>query len=198
MDINIIKSRLKEVMSEERLEHSVNTSKVARRLAIKYDYNADKAEIAGLLHDCAKDLDYEILKKMVLEYNIKVDKIIHRIPRLLHPLVGAAIAGKEFNIQDPVILKAIKAHSTGAVQMSLLDKIIYLSDKIEPLRDMAGVEEAREMAEKDLNRAVLMVLDRGLIYLIRKGSFIHPVSIEARNNILNLSLIHISEPTRPY
>jgi len=185
VDINIIKSRLKELMSEERLEHSVNTSKVARRLAIKYNYNADKAEVAGLLHDCAKDLNYEILKKIVLEHNIKVDKIIQRIPKLLHPLVGATIAGKEFNIQDPVILKAIKAHSTGASRMSLLDKIIYLSDKIEPLRDMAGVEEAREMAEKDLNRAVLMVLDRGLIYLIRKGSFIHPVSIEARNNILN-------------
>jgi predicted HD superfamily hydrolase involved in NAD metabolism len=185
VDINIIKSKLKEVMSEERLEHSVNTSRVARRLAIKYNYNADKAEVAGLLHDCAKDLNDEILKKMVLEHNIKVDKIIQRIPKLLHPLVGATIAGKDFNIQDPVILKAIKAHSTGTARMSLLDKIIYLSDKIEPLRDMAGVEEAREMAEKDLNRAVLMVLDRGLIYLIRKGSFIHPVSIEARNNILN-------------
>ena len=172
-------------MSEERLEHSINTSKVARRLAIKYNYNTDKAEIAGLLHDCAKDLKYEILKKMVLEHNIRVDKIIQRIPKLLHPLVGATIARKEFNIQDPVILKAIKAHSTGAAQMSLLDKIIYLSDKIEPLRDTVGVEEAREMAEKDLNRAVLMVLDRGLIYLISKGLFIHPVSVEARNDILN-------------
>jgi len=185
VDINIIKSRLKEIMSEERLEHSINTSKVARRLAIKYNYNTDKAEIAGLLHDCAKDLKYEILKKMVLEHNIRVDKIIQRIPKLLHPLVGATIARKEFNIQDPVILKAIKAHSTGAAQMSLLDKIIYLSDKIEPLRDTVGVEEAREMAEKDLNRAVLMVLDRGLIYLISKGLFIHPVSVEARNDILN-------------
>lgn len=185
MDIDLIKSRLKEVMSEERLEHSVNTSKVARRLAIKYNYNADKAEVAGLLHDCAKDLNYGILKKMVLEYNIKVDEIIQKIPKLLHPLVGATIAGKQFNIQDPVILKAIKAHSTGAAQMSPLDKIIYLSDKIEPLRDMAGVEEVREMAEKDLNRAVLMVLDRGLIYLISKSLLIHPVSVKARNNILS-------------
>ncbi len=185
MDIDLIKLKLKEMLCEKRLEHSINTSKVARRLAIKYNYNADKAEIAGLLHDCAKDLDNEILIKMVLEHDIKVDKIIQRIPKLLHPLVGATIAEKEFNIQDPVILKAIKAHSTGAAQMSLLDKIIYLSDKIEPLRDMAGVEEAREMAEKDLNRAVLMALNRGLIYLISKNLLIHPVSIKARNNILN-------------
>ncbi len=185
MDINLLKSRLKEVMSEERYEHSVNTSVVARRLAIKYNYDPDKAEIAGLLHDCAKDIDYEILEKMIFEYNINVDKIIQRIPKLLHPLAGAAIAKKEFNIQDPVILNAIKAHSTGIAQMSILDKIIYLSDKIEPLRDMPGVEEVRKIAEKDLNQAVLMALDMGLLYLISKGLLIHPVSIEARNNILS-------------
>lgn len=185
MDIDLITLKLKEMLGQERLEHSVNTSKVARRLAIKYNYNADKAEVAGLLHDCAKDLDYKSSEKIVLKYSIKFDEIIQKIPKLLHPLAGAAIAKKEFNIQDPVILKAIKAHSTGAAQMSLLDKIIYLSDKIEPLRNMNGVEEVRKMAEKDLDRAVLMALDKGLIYLISKGSLIHPISIEARNNILN-------------
>ena len=185
MDIDLIKLRLKEMLDEEKLEHSVNTSKVARKLAMKYDYDADKAEVAGLLHDCAKDLDYKTLEKMVLEYNIELDEIIQKIPKLLHPLVGAAIAKKEFNIQDPVILKAIKAHSTGAAQMSLLDKIIYLSDKIEPLRNMNGVEELRKMAEMDLDRAVLMALDMGLLYLISKDLLIHPISIEARNNILS-------------
>jgi len=185
VDIDLIKTRLKEILGEERLEHSVNTSKVARKLAIKYDYDADKAEVAGLLHDCAKDLDYKTLEKMVFEYNIELDEIIRKIPKLLHPLVGAVIAKKEFNIQDPVILKAIKAHSTGAAQMSLLDKIIYLSDKIEPLRNMNGVEEVRKMAEINLDKAVLMALDMGLLYLISKDLLIHPVSIEARNNILS-------------
>jgi len=172
-------------MSEERLEHSINTSKMARKLAIKYNYNADKAEVAGLLHDCAKDLDYEKLKKTIRECNIKMDKFTAKIPKLLHPLAGAAIAKKEFNIQDPVILKAIKVHSTGAARMSLLDKIIYLSDKIEPLRNVSGVEKLRKMAEKDLDRSVLIIIDKGLLYLINKGSLIHPISIEARNNILS-------------
>ena len=185
MDLDLIKISLKEILGEERLEHSVNTSKVARKLAIKYDYDADKAEVAGLLHDCAKDLDYKTLEKMVFEYNIELDEIIRKIPKLLHPLVGAVIAKKEFNIQDPVILKAIKAHSTGAAQMSLLDKIIYLSDKIEPLRNMNGVEEVRKMAEINLDKAVLMALDMGLLYLISKDLLIHPISIEARNNILS-------------
>lgn len=185
VDIDLIKLKLKEMLGEERLEHSINTSKIARKLAIKYDYDADKAEVAGLLHDCAKDLDYKTLEKMVLEYNIKLDEIVQKIPKLLHPLVGVVIAKKEFNIQDPVILKAIKTHSTGAAQMSLLDKIIYLSDKIEPLRNMNGVEEVRKMAEIDLDRAALMALDKGLLYLISKNLFIHPISIEARNNILS-------------
>jgi len=173
------------MLGKERLKHSLNTSKIARKLAIKYNYDADKAEVAGLLHDCAKDLDYKILKEMVLEYNIEPDEIIQKIPKLLHPLIGAVVAKKEFNIQDPVILKAIKVHSTGAAQMSILDKIIYLSDKIEPLRNMNGVGEIRKMAEEDLNRAVLMTLDKGLLYLISKSLLIHPISIEARNNILS-------------
>ena len=185
VDIDLIKLKLKEMLGEERLEHSVNTSKIARKLAIKYDYDADKAEVAGLLHDCAKDLDYKILEKIVLEYNIELDEIVQKIPKLLHPLVGVVIAKKEFNIQDPVILKAIKTHSTGAAQMSLLDKIIYLSDKIEPLRNMNGVEEVRKMAEIDLDRAALMALDKGLLYLISKNLLIHPISIKARNNILS-------------
>ncbi len=185
MDLDLIKISLKKILGEERLEHSVNTSKVARKLAIKYDCDADKAEVAGLLHDCAKDLDYKTLEKMVFEYNIELDEIIRKIPKLLHPLVGAVIAKKEFNIQDAVILKAIKAHSTGAAQMSLLDKIIYLSDKIEPLRNMNGVEEVRKMAEINLDKAVLMALDMGLLYLISKDLLIHPISIEARNNILS-------------
>jgi len=185
VDIDLIILRLKEILGEERLKHSVNTSKIARKLAIKYNYDADKAEVAGLLHDCAKDFDCKALEKMVLKYNIEFDEIIQKIPKLLHPLVGAAIAKKEFNIKEPVIIKAIKVHSTGAAQMSLLDKIIYLSDKIEPLRNMNGVEEVRIMAEKDLDRAVLMALDKGLLYLISKSALIHPISIKARNNILN-------------
>lgn len=185
MDMELIKVRLREMMSRERFEHSINVSQVARKLALKYNYDdVTKAEVAGLLHDCAKDLDYSTLEKMIVKYNIKTDEIIRKIPKLLHPLVGAAIAEKEFNIQDPAILKAIRSHSTGASQMSLLDKIIYLSDKIEPLRNNDGVEETRKIAEFSLDKAVLKVLDRGLLYLISKGSLIHPVTIEARNDIL--------------
>ncbi|HER25313.1 MAG TPA: HD domain-containing protein [Candidatus Atribacteria bacterium] len=185
VDIDLMKLKLKGMLGEKRLKHSINTSKIARKLAIKYNYDVNKAEIAGLLHDCAKDLDYKTLEKITIENKIQPDEIIQKIPKLLHPLAGVIIAKREFNIQDPVILDAIKAHSTGAAQMSLLDKIIYLSDKIEPLRNMKGVEEIRKMVEINIDQAMLMALDQGLIYLISKKLLIHPISIVARNNFLS-------------
>ena len=185
MNIDLIKLKLKKMMSEERYKHSLNVSLVAQELALKYNCNVKKAEIAGLLHDCAKDLNYKTLKKIASECNIAIDEITQKIPKLLHPVVGMVIAEKEFDIKDSVILEAIKVHSTGSIHMSLLDKIIFLSDKIEPLRNLEGIEEIREIACKDLDQAVLMILDKGLLFLIAKSLVIHPISIEARNNILN-------------
>ena len=73
MDIELIKVRLRKMMSKERFEHSINVSQVARKLALKYNYSeVTKAEVAGLLHDCAKDLDYNILEKMRIEYNLSL------------------------------------------------------------------------------------------------------------------------------
>ncbi len=184
MNIEEIKVKLKKMVSKERFEHSINVAQVAQRLALKYGGDITKAEVAGLLHDCAKDLDYSTQKKMLIKYNIKIDKFSQKIPKLLHPLIGAAIAEKEFNIKDPIILKAIRVHSTGAPRMSLLDKIIYLSDKIEPLRNNDGIEEVRKIAEFSLDKAVLKVMDSGLLHLIRRGLLIHPATIGARNNVL--------------
>ena len=185
MKIDTMRIKLKKMLSEERWRHSINTSQIAYDLASKYGADPNKAEIAGLLHDCAKDIEFNELIKIVEKNKIQVDDIIKKIPKLFHPLVGEFIAKKEFNIQDSNILRAIKLHSTGADKMSTLDKIIYLSDKIEPLRNMEGIEKARKMANKNLDKAVLMVLDKGLLYLIRRGLLIYPITIEARNNILN-------------
>jgi len=185
MKIDSMKTKLGKMLNKERLKHSINTSVLARKLALKYGCNANKAEIAGLLHDCAKNLDFKTLKMIIKKNNIKVDKIIQRIPKLLHPLVGAVIAEKEFDITDPTILQSIRVHSTGAADMSELDKIIYLSDKIEPLRDIKGAIEARRVMWKDLDKAVLIILNSSLLYLISENLLIHTFSVEARNNILS-------------
>lgn len=186
MEISLMRIKLKKMLSKKRWEHSINTSQVAYDLALRYGVDPAKAEVAGLLHDCAKDIEINELKSIVKENKLKIDDVIKKIPKLLHPLVGTIIAEREFNIQDADILQAIKSHSTGIVKMTTLDKIIYLSDKIEPLRYIEGVEEARKIVKKkDLDRAVLIMLDKGLLSLIKRGLLIHPVTIAVRNNILN-------------
>ena len=185
MKIDSMKTKLSKMLNKERLKHSINTSVVARELALKYGCDANKAEIAGLLHDCAKNLNFKTSKMIIKKNNIKVDEIIQIIPKLLHPLVGAVVAEKEFDITDPIILQAIRVHSTGAADMSNLDKIIYLSDKIEPLRDIKGAIEARKVMWQDLDQALLIILNSSLLYLISDNLLIHPFSIEARNNILS-------------
>ncbi|MEA1940549.1 MAG: bis(5'-nucleosyl)-tetraphosphatase (symmetrical) YqeK [Candidatus Caldatribacteriota bacterium] len=185
MKIRLMRIKLKKMLSKKRWEHSINTSQVAYDLALRYGVDPVKAEVAGLLHDCAKDMETDELKSILKKNKLKIDAVIKTIPKLLHPLVGAIIAKREFNIKDVDILQAIRSHSTGMVKMTTLDKIIYLSDKIEPLRRIEGVEEARKMVKKDLDKAVLIMLDKGLISLIKRDLLIHPTTIAARNNILN-------------
>lgn len=190
METELIKKKLGKMSTPERFKHSLNVAWVARNLALKYGEDTVKAEIAGLLHDCAKDLDNDTLQRMLRDFKIDLDTVMQRIPKLWHPLVGAVIAEREFKVYDPSILKAIRIHSTGAAQMSLLDKIVFLSDKIEPLRNNEGVEEIREIAKDSLDRAVLKVLDRGILYLVKKGLLIHPLTLEARNDMLNKMVFH--------
>ncbi|GAB4116007.1 MAG: bis(5'-nucleosyl)-tetraphosphatase (symmetrical) YqeK [Candidatus Caldatribacteriota bacterium] len=184
MNIELIKKRLIKISSKERFNHALNVAQVAKDLAIKHGEDSYKAEIAGLLHDCAKDLPEDVLREKIKEFQIELDNMMKKIPKLWHPLVGAEIAKQEFKITDVSILRAIRIHSTGAAQMSMLDKIIFLSDKIEPLRDNQGVEEVRAIAENSLDKAILKLLDRGIEYLIKKGLLIHPLTLEARNNML--------------
>jgi len=185
MEIDLMKLKLKNMLDEEKWEHSVNTSKMAWSLAVRHGADPEKAKIAGLLHDCAKNMTFKKLQKMVITHKIKIDLNIEKIPKVLHSFVGTLVAKQEFNIQDSDILKAIRLHSTGGAKMSLLDKIIYLSDKIEPLRHFKGVTQARQMANNNLDKAVLMMLDEGLLHLINRGSLIYPATIEARNDILD-------------
>ena len=185
MDIDSIKIKLKELLNEKRWKHSINTSQVAYHLAKRYGVDSKKARIAGLLHDCAKNMSSEELKELAMVNKLKLDIEIQKIPKVLHAFMGTLIARREFDIQDPEILQAIRLHSTGGKNMTVLDKIIYLSDKIEPLRYFDKIEMIREMSVKDLDRAFLMLLDIGLMTLIKRELLIYPATIEARNEVLN-------------
>ncbi|NLA58362.1 MAG: HD domain-containing protein [Firmicutes bacterium] len=176
-----VKERLQEMISEERYLHSLGVADTAVRLARRWGADIEKARIAGLVHDCGKSPSRNILLKRVLEFGIVMDEIEEVEPQLLHGHVSAELALREFGIDDQEVLASIRYHTTGRVSMSLLEKIIYLADYIEPGRDFPGVDELRELAGQDLDMAVLRAMDLTLIHVIQRGLLIHPRTVAARN-----------------
>ncbi|QXM05907.1 bis(5'-nucleosyl)-tetraphosphatase (symmetrical) YqeK [Crassaminicella indica] len=184
LQINEIKKILKSRLTEKRYLHSLGVQKTAENLAKIYNGSITKASIAGLVHDCAKNLSAEQLLNYAERFGILVDGVTKFQPGLLHGAVGAEIAKREFNIEDDEILNAIKFHTTGKENMTLLDQIIYLADYIEPNRNFNGVELLREAALQDLNKATLMAFNHTIKYIVSKGELLHLNTIFARNDLL--------------
>ncbi|WP_243426413.1 bis(5'-nucleosyl)-tetraphosphatase (symmetrical) YqeK [Caldicoprobacter guelmensis] len=176
--------KLRTLMDEERYEHSLGVRDSAVMLAKRYGADVAKARIAGLLHDCAKGLVREEMIGKALEVGIELGPEEFRVEALLHGPVGAVMARQVFGIQDPEILSAIECHTTGKRNMSLLDKIIYLADYIEPNRDFPEVEELRRVAMEDLDKAVLLAVRRTIKYVLDTDRFLHPRTVEAWNDML--------------
>ncbi len=184
MDLELMQEKLEKMLRPKRFRHSVNTMQTAAALAKFYKVDIEKATIAGLLHDCAKNLSDEDLLDNCIKYGIAVSELEHRQPFLLHGAVGAVIAKNEFGIEDTEILRAISCHTTGCVNMSKLDKIIFLSDYIEPAREHKQAETVRRLVYEDIDKAMLYTYDSVIKYVISKNGLIHPNTIEARNELL--------------
>jgi predicted HD superfamily hydrolase involved in NAD metabolism len=180
-----IKSELKKHLKPHRFNHTLGVVKMASKLAKKYDVDVKQAKLAALLHDCAKNFTNQEMLQVAKNEKITLDPIMLLEPQLLHGPVGAAIAKKTYHVHDPEVLSAIACHTTGKCDMSLLDKIIYLSDFIEPGRDYPGVERLRrDCFEKDINTACKEAFDNTISYVISIGGLLHPKTIEARNYII--------------
>jgi predicted HD superfamily hydrolase involved in NAD metabolism len=173
-------------ISEKRYIHSLNTAKEAVALARKYGADENKAYIAGLLHDVAKGLPASSLEYIAKVNGIPVDEYELSNPELMHGKIGAAIVSRELDIKDEEILSAIKWHTTGHKNMTLLEKIIYLADIIEPGRNFPETEALRAIAYKDLNEAMLKGLWHVMSFVKEKGLTLHPNSVEAYENIKNM------------
>ncbi|AIS52111.1 metal dependent phosphohydrolase [Thermoanaerobacter kivui] len=183
-DIELIKNKLRSLLDEERYLHSIGVMETAIHLAKKYDANVEKAQVAGLLHDCAKGYSDEELLKFAQRYEIEVDEVLKHAPFLLHGPVGAYLAEEIFGIKDPEVKRAIALHTTGDVNMTLLDEIIFLADYIEPNRDFKGVEELRRLAKENLDLALLKSFDSTICYVIERGLLLYEKTVKARNYIL--------------
>lgn len=172
-----IKKYLKKHLTKERYHHTVGVAYTAMSMAMKYNPQPDnnefmvKAEIAGLLHDCAKCMDNDKKIRICNKNQISYSKIEAENPYLLHGKVGAYIARKEFGILDEDILNAITWHTTGRPDMSLLEKIIFVADYIEPSRrPIPELNLIRQLAFTDIDQAVIKILENTLKYLNEKGS----------------------------
>lgn len=179
-----MKEKLKQMLTQKRYAHSVGVSETAVELARLYGADPEKARIAGLLHDCAKKLTPDEAIKKCAELNVALGETETAVPELIHAPLGAKIAQLTFGINDSEILGAIAAHTVAKERMSVLEKIIYLADMIEPNRDFPQVEELRKAAFEDLDKAVLCALDRSIVYNVQKGVILHPNTVLARNEIL--------------
>ncbi len=185
MTIDEIKNKLEKTLSKKRFKHSVGVMETAVGLALINDVDREKAAISGLLHDCAREVKGNEAFKACEKYGISIDEISRIQPSLLHGSIGAEIAKEEYGIKDPHILQAIKYHTTGRADMDMLEKIIFIADYIEPGRNFQGVEEARKEAFKNIDRVILMALDKTISHIIEKKGLIHVDAINARNFILS-------------
>lgn len=154
-------------MSERRFQHVLGVEETAVALAAKYGASEEKASIAALTHDYAKERPNEEFE-MIIQRDGYDQELLNYGNAIWHGLVGASMVQRELGIKDEEILEAIRLHTTGAAKMSLLDKIIYVADYIEPGRNFPGVKEARELALVDLDEAVAYETKHTLLHLIEQ------------------------------
>lgn len=162
-----IQEKLKEKLPAKRYIHTVGVMYTCASLAMKYEYDIDKAMMAGLLHDCAKYHDDDTMLKRCEKYNICISETERKMPHLLHGKLGAYYAQSKYGIDDEEILEAIRCHTTGKPGMNKLECILFISDYIEPSRKkIPGLEKVRYCAfNKGLEDAVKMKLICVLDYL---------------------------------
>ena len=180
---NIIK-KLKSLLGPSRFKHSLRVREKVLHLSKFHRIDLKKASIAGLLHDVSRYMDRKGLLRFAEKIKLPIDPISRIEPKLLHAPLSAYIARKIFGIKDRQILKAISSHTLGHKNMSMLEKIIYVSDHIEEGRSHAGVVDARQLAESDIDQAIVAISSSMIKYLLGNKLPVHPTTFEVRNYYL--------------
>lgn len=178
--IMMMRKKLKSRLDPMRYEHSLSVSFTCMNLAMRYGYDMDKAELAGLMHDCGKRYSDDVILRKCLKHGIEVTEDELKALSVLHAKYGAWLAEHKYQIMDREILDAIACHTTGKTDMTTLDKILYIADYIEPRRYKAeNLPIIRKMAFEDLDDTMYAILSGTLEYLDKKGGNIDPMTVEA-------------------
>ena len=186
MNLEMVNEKLNLMLPQGRLNHSINVADCAVKLSEIYNIDPNKAYLAGLIHDCAKYLDKKERNDYVEKYEIYLDELEKESSALSHSVIGSYIAKYEFGVNDEDIINAIKYHTTGRENMSMLEKIIYIADLIEKGRKFPIVDRLRELTYgQDLDRALLVSFDNTIKFVIDNNQLIHPRTVSARNYIMN-------------
>jgi predicted HD superfamily hydrolase involved in NAD metabolism len=161
-----LRKELEKELKPDRFDHTLGVAYTASSMAIVHGADIQKALIAGLLHDCAKCLSHEEQIKVCEKNKIDITDVERRNHSLLHAKVGVYLARTKYDVYDTEILDAIRWHTTGREDMSLLEKIIYIADFIEPnRRPLEGMDIIRKEAFTDIDRCLAHILHDSVIYL---------------------------------
>lgn len=172
-----IRKKLKNELDKERYEHTLGVMYTAAALAMRYEEDIDNALMAGLLHDCAKCIPADAKIKLCDRYHLNVSEIELANPSLLHAKLGAFLAAKKYGIRNKEIINAIASHTTGRPAMTLLEKIIYIADYMEPGREeLPNMAEVRKLAFTDINECMYRITKDLLVYLHTCNISIDPMS----------------------
>jgi len=174
---------VKKQLTEHRYQHTLGVMETAISLAKRYGADEKKAELAAIFHDYAKFRPKEEMKRIILEQNMPNDLFAYNT-ELWHAPVGAYLVQTEAGIHDEEILNAIRYHTSGRSDMTLLEKIVYVADYIEPGRIFPGVEEVRELAQHDLDEALIQALKNTIQFLLKKNQPIYLATIDTYNALI--------------
>ncbi len=180
MDRIKMREKLSDKLDKKRYEHSIGVSYIAASMAMVFGEDVEKAMIAGLLHDCAKNIPSDEKVEKCKKHKIPVNSFEKKNPELLHAKLSAYYAKKKYEVEDNDILSAITWHTTGRADMTTLEKIIYIADYIEPNRKpLPEIEEIRREAYKDLDKCLVHILKNIVSYLEKRDKdSIDPVTKE--------------------
>lgn len=178
-EIRNIKKELEDNLDSKRYEHTLGVAYTSACLAMRYGYDMEKAYIAGLLHDCAKCISNKDKIEYCEKHDIPINSTEQANPSLLHAKVGAEMSRCKYDIDDSEIYQAIQYHTTGHPNMTLLDKILYIADYMEPHRDEApNLDIVRKQVFIDIDTALFTILKDSVNYLDSSDKPVDPMTME--------------------
>lgn len=172
-------------MPVKRWKHTLGVMESSIQLAKQYGADPERAETAAILHDVAKYWPVERMKEIIEQNHLNLNLLKHD-KQLWHSEVGAFVAEQDYGITDPDILNAIRFHTSGREDMSLLEKIVCLADYIEPGRDFPGVDKIRKLAKESLEEGLVAGFDSTISLLLEKRRVIFPLTVLARNDLVRI------------